>query len=251
MHRSVRGAHRRGELLRWRRLLGRDGPVGVALRNESGVGSRSGSADARRRMQGARRRGGRLHRKLLARRQQRAAGRRRRESRGTFGDAVGGRRWVHRSGVLGAVDQAGLALALDLAERGGGRPLVDALRVCERPQGQYEYRTWDSRVPAIPMSMCDVLDREGECKSCERTAVQETLQGAAGRSPPKPSPPGTSWPTPVSRRPGSRGSPRRRLARGHPAPAKRARRRGPPPWSCRTRTASPADLGCRSPRTSR
>ena len=39
MHRSVRGAHRRGELLRWRRLLGRDGPVGVALRiNESGVG---------------------------------------------------------------------------------------------------------------------------------------------------------------------------------------------------------------------
>ena len=87
-------------------------------------------------------------------RQRRAAGRRRRESRGTFGDAVGGRRWVHRSGVLGAVDQAGLALALDLAERGGGRPLVDALRVCERPQGQYEYRTWDSRVPAIPMSMC-------------------------------------------------------------------------------------------------
>ena len=32
-------------------------------------------------------------------------------------------------GLLGAVDQVGLALALDLAERGGGRPLVDlALR---------------------------------------------------------------------------------------------------------------------------
>ena len=35
-------------------------------------------------------------------------------------------------GLLGAVDQVGLALALDLAERGGGLPLVDALRVCER-----------------------------------------------------------------------------------------------------------------------
>ena len=32
-------------------------------------------------------------------------------------------------GLLGAVDQVGLALALDLAERGGGLPLVDALRV--------------------------------------------------------------------------------------------------------------------------
>ena len=31
-------------------------------------------------------------------------------------------------GLLGAVDQVGLALALDLAERGGGLPLVDALR---------------------------------------------------------------------------------------------------------------------------
>ena len=130
MHRSVRGAHRRGELLPWS-LLGRDGPVGVALRNESGVGSRGGSADARRRMQGARRRGGRLLRNLFARRQRRAAGRHRRESRGAFGDAVGSRQWVDRGGVLGAVDQIGLALALDLAERGGGRPLVDALRVGE------------------------------------------------------------------------------------------------------------------------
>ena len=37
------------------------------------------------------------------------------------GEALGGH--------LGAVDQVGLALALDLAERGGGPPLVDALRV--------------------------------------------------------------------------------------------------------------------------
>ena len=31
-------------------------------------------------------------------------------------------------GLLGAVDQVGLAVALDLAEREGGLPLVDALR---------------------------------------------------------------------------------------------------------------------------
>ena len=36
-------------------------------------------------------------------------------------------------GSFGAVDQVGLALALDLAERGGGLPLVDALCVtCSR-----------------------------------------------------------------------------------------------------------------------
>mmetsp|Transcript_27308 Transcript_27308/g.80223 ORF Transcript_27308/g.80223 Transcript_27308/m.80223 type:complete len:340 (+) Transcript_27308:1049-2068(+) len=75
------GDARRGGLLPWN-LVGRDGPIGVA------------------------RRGG----LLLDRRQRRAARRRRRESRGAFGDAVGGRRWVDRGGVRGAV---GLALALE------------------------------------------------------------------------------------------------------------------------------------------
>ena len=47
-HGTECGARRRGGLL-LRKLLGRDGPAVVALRNESGVGSRSGSAGARRR----------------------------------------------------------------------------------------------------------------------------------------------------------------------------------------------------------
>jgi len=50
-HGTECGARRRGGLLLWK-LLGRDGPAVVALRNESGVGSRSGrqahGAEARR-----------------------------------------------------------------------------------------------------------------------------------------------------------------------------------------------------------
>ena len=45
-----------------------------------------------------------------------------------------------RGGVLGAVDEVGLALALALMAREGGLPLVDALRAtCGRSQGQCKY----------------------------------------------------------------------------------------------------------------
>ena len=68
------------------------------------------------------RRGGRLRRKLLDRRRRLAAARDQ-------------RRWVNWGGVLGAVDQVGLALALGLAEQGGGLPLVDALRQTNKVTG--------------------------------------------------------------------------------------------------------------------
>ena len=51
-------------------------------------------------------------------------------------------------GLLGAVDQVGLALALDLAERGGGLPLVDALRVTYGRREVTGSRSQDQCVPA-------------------------------------------------------------------------------------------------------